>query len=66
MRKLLFVLVTLPFFICGLSQNLPRILLTNDDGIEAPGYTKVTRVTLWTLDRGVIPQIDRSRVFARH
>ncbi len=37
MRKLLFVLVTLPFFICGLSQNLPRILLTNDDGIEAPG-----------------------------
>ena len=37
MRKLLFVLVTLPFFICGLSQNPPRILLTNDDGIDAPG-----------------------------
>ena len=37
MRKLLFVLVTLPFFICGLSQNPPRILLANDDGIDAPG-----------------------------
>lgn len=37
MKKLLLVLVTLPFFICGQSQNLPRILLTNDDGIDAPG-----------------------------
>ena len=37
MKKLLFVLVTLPFFIYGLSQNPPRILLTNDDGIDAPG-----------------------------
>ncbi len=53
MRKLLFVLVTLPFFICGLSQNLPRILLTNDDGIEAPGLaamhkalSRVGRVTV--------------------
>jgi 5'/3'-nucleotidase len=53
MRKLLFVLVTLPFFICALSQNLPRILLTNDDGIEAPGLaamhkalSRVGRVTV--------------------
>jgi 5'-nucleotidase len=37
MRKPLFVLVTLSFFIYGLSQNPPRILLTNDDGIDAPG-----------------------------
>ncbi len=53
MRKLLFVLVTLPFFICCLSQNLPRILLTNDDGIDAPGLlamhkalSRVGRVTV--------------------
>jgi len=53
MRKMLFVLVTLPFFICGLSQNLPRILLTNDDGIDAPGLvamhkalSRVGRVTV--------------------
>jgi len=37
MKKLLFFLVTVPFFICALSQNPPRILLTNDDGIDAPG-----------------------------
>ena len=53
MRKLLFVLVTLPFFICGLAQNPPRILLTNDDGIDAPGLvamhkalSRVGRVTV--------------------
>jgi len=53
MRKLLFVLVTLPFFICALSQNPPRILLTNDDGIDAPGLvamhkalSRVGRVTV--------------------
>ena len=53
MRKLLFVLVTLPFFIYGLSQNPPRILLTNDDGIDAPGLvtmhkalSRVGRVTV--------------------
>jgi len=53
MRKLLFVLVTLPFFTFGLSQNLPRILLTNDDGIDAPGLvamhkalSRVGRVTV--------------------
>ncbi len=43
MRKSLFVLVTLPFFICGLSQNPPRILLTNDDGIDAPGLLAMHR-----------------------
>ncbi len=37
MKKLLFVLVTVPFFVCALSQNPHRILLTNDDGIDAPG-----------------------------
>ena len=37
MRKLLLVLVTLSFSVYGLSQNLPHILLTNDDGIDAPG-----------------------------
>lgn len=37
MRKLLLVLVTLSFSVFGLSQNLPHILLTNDDGIDAPG-----------------------------
>ena len=53
MRKLLFVLVTLPFFICGLSQSPPRFLLTNDDGIDAPGLvamhkalSRVGRVTV--------------------
>ncbi len=53
MRKLLFVLVTLPVFICGLAQNPPRILLTNDDGINAPGLvamhkalSRVGRVTV--------------------
>ena len=37
MRKLLLVFVTLSFSVHGLSQNLPHILLTNDDGIDAPG-----------------------------
>ena len=37
MRKLLLVFVTLSFSVYGLSQNLPHILLTNDDGIDAPG-----------------------------
>lgn len=53
MRKLLFVLVTLPFFVCALSQNPPHILLTNDDGIDAPGLlamhkalSQVGRVTV--------------------
>ncbi len=53
MRKLLLVLVTLPFFICALSQNSPHILLTNDDGIDAPGLvamhkalSRVGRVTV--------------------
>ena len=53
MRKLLFVLIALPFFISGLSQNPPRILLTNDDGIDAPGLaamhkalSRVGRVTV--------------------
>ena len=53
MRKLLFVLIALAFFISGLSQNPPRILLTNDDGIDAPGLaamhkalSRVGRVTV--------------------
>ncbi len=37
MRTLLLVFVTLSFSFYGLSQNLPHILLTNDDGIDAPG-----------------------------
>ncbi len=48
MRKLLFFFITLSFSFYGLSQNLPHILLTNDDGIDAPGllamYKALSRV----------------------
>lgn len=37
MRKLFLCLVTLSFSFYGLPKDLPRILLTNDDGINAPG-----------------------------
>ena len=48
MRKLLFFFITVSFSFYGLSQNLPHILLTNDDGIDAPGllamYKALSRV----------------------
>ena len=48
MRKLLFFFIILSFSFYGLSQNPPHILLTNDDGIDAPGllamYQALSRV----------------------
>ncbi len=53
MRKLFLVFVTLSFSFHGLSQNLPHILLTNDDGIDAPGllamYQALSRVGTVTV-----------------
>ncbi len=49
---------------CGRHQLATTPL--RDDSLKIIRVKGLTRVSLWTLDRGVIPQTVRSRVFARH